>query len=373
MSRSPAAALLALFLVILLNGFVLILAEVWVRMRLEPPSKGTALNLVESREPYAFRLNPEHPEISDQGLRDRVFAIPKPGGVERVLVLGDSVTYGLFVDAKAAYSKVLEKELLAEGHRVEVINAGMNGYTTWNELQWFRRRGALFQPDLVILQFCPNDIVDPIRHWRDEEGYFRLLSHEAFPDYERFRRETEPLVYGPKPLIRRLLQHSALYRFLSVRWELFKNRSRRYLKRQGRLWPVYVADDDSGVSLQTLENPDSVEWQWLGTRLEELKESVESSGARLVVVYVPLAYQLEEGYPLHPEKTFVDFCARRGLMCLDPLPDLKSRGGPGIFLGSHRYHSRDVWHFSAEGHRVFADVLKRYLEDGSFLEPAAKT
>ena len=370
MGRSSLSALLALSLILLFHGFFFIAAEVGLRLWSEPPSAGPALNLVERDEPYAYRLNPDHPEISSQGLRDREFEIPKPAGVFRILMLGDSVTYGLFVKREQAFPKVLEALLRQRGLRVEVINAGMNGYTIWNELQWFKRHGAAFQADLVVLGFCPNDVVDPVLHWGDDEGYFRNLPAEAIPDLDRHRRDVEPFVYGPKALLRRLLKHSAVYRFVSGRWKLLEERPRRYLRRDGKSWPVYLADDDTGVSLQALENPESTEWRWLAARMGELKESVEASGARFAAVYLPLAYQLQEGYPLHPEQKFLDFCRSRGIFCMDFLPEFKNRGA-GLYLGSHRYHPRDVWHFSARGHLELAKMLEQYLEKEHLLAAAA--
>ena len=44
--------------------------------------------------PYLYGLNPKHPEISPQALRDDEISTSKPDGALRVLVLGDSVAYG---------------------------------------------------------------------------------------------------------------------------------------------------------------------------------------------------------------------------------------------------------------------------------------
>ena len=46
--------------------------------------------------PVLYGLNPGHPDINSQGLRDDEVAIPKPEGVGRILVLGDSVAYWHF-------------------------------------------------------------------------------------------------------------------------------------------------------------------------------------------------------------------------------------------------------------------------------------
>lgn len=99
-------------------------------------------------------------EISSQGLRDREFAIPKPAGVYRTLVLGDSMTFGWGAKFDDTYAKVLERKLNEEtrdGLRFEVVNSGVGNYNTVQETTWLDRRGWHFEPDLVLLAFYVND------------------------------------------------------------------------------------------------------------------------------------------------------------------------------------------------------------------------
>src|SRR5437867_8110011 len=53
--------------------------------------------------PILYGLNPEHPEINSQGLRDDEVSIPKPRGRLRILVLGDSVAYGMAVSRNKTF------------------------------------------------------------------------------------------------------------------------------------------------------------------------------------------------------------------------------------------------------------------------------
>ena len=98
-----------------------------------------------------------------KGLRDYEFPEKKPEGVFRIIVLGDSITEGHAIDIESTYPKKLEK-LLNKGkptRKHEVINCGVTGYNTFQELIFLKEKGIKYQPDLVIVGFCPNDIIKP--------------------------------------------------------------------------------------------------------------------------------------------------------------------------------------------------------------------
>lgn len=64
--------------------------------------------------PELYGLNPAHPEISTQGLRDDEVAIPKPPGLWRILILGDSITYGMDGSVDSWHLSARGHELTAE-------------------------------------------------------------------------------------------------------------------------------------------------------------------------------------------------------------------------------------------------------------------
>jgi hypothetical protein len=108
------------------------------------------------------------------GLRDaEVSVVPSPGTV-RILCLGDSLTFGAGVPSEATYPKQLEALLNKNVEpRYEVINAGVPGYDTWQEVTYFRESGWKWQADTVIIGFYGNDIVpkpNVIRHTITEAG-----------------------------------------------------------------------------------------------------------------------------------------------------------------------------------------------------------
>jgi len=74
------------------------------------------------------------------------------------------VTFGLGVDQDKTFAVRLESLLRGRLHRpVRVINSGVGGYNTVQELSYFKQEGANLQPDLVLLTYVPNDIEEKRR------------------------------------------------------------------------------------------------------------------------------------------------------------------------------------------------------------------
>ena len=88
-----------------------------------------------------------------------LFASPKPAGVFRVLLLGDSFTAGLEVDKDETFEAICEQQLAAYGP-VEVINAGVRGYNLDNILGFLENEGITYEPDLVVYLFAENDLTN---------------------------------------------------------------------------------------------------------------------------------------------------------------------------------------------------------------------
>jgi len=93
------------------------------------------------------------------GFRDREHEAQKPKGTYRILILGDSITQGWMIASRDdIFSAVLENRLIAAGQPVEVLNFGVNGYHTRQEVETLRQKGLQFEPDLVIVAYCVNDM-----------------------------------------------------------------------------------------------------------------------------------------------------------------------------------------------------------------------
>jgi len=102
-----------------------------------------------------FGASRSYVSMNSRGLRDSEHSYKRANGRGRILILGDSFAWGLGVNQQDVFSKVLERHL----SHVEVINAGVSGYSTDQELLWLEMEGKKYSPDLIILTFCENDLV----------------------------------------------------------------------------------------------------------------------------------------------------------------------------------------------------------------------
>ena len=98
--------------------------------------------------------------INRRGLRDRDYAFERASGQKRILAIGDSFVWGFGVDQDEVFTERMESVL----GDVEVINAGVSGYSTDQELLWLRDEGMRYRPDLVLLVVSGND--DAMNHRR---------------------------------------------------------------------------------------------------------------------------------------------------------------------------------------------------------------
>lgn len=95
-------------------------------------------------------------KINSDGLNEKQdYSIKKEQSTYRILTIGDSFTYGLYVESKNSYPKQLEKLLnsklsCSNIKKFEVINIGVGGYDVNYTVERFLKRGVKYQPDLVI-------------------------------------------------------------------------------------------------------------------------------------------------------------------------------------------------------------------------------
>lgn len=95
------------------------------------------------------------------GLRGPEVVLPKPPNCYRVLALGDSFTFGWGVDFDGAWLVRMARELQAtDGRSVEVVVAGIPGWSPPHEFVYLEQRGLELQPDLVLWQLCSNDLLE---------------------------------------------------------------------------------------------------------------------------------------------------------------------------------------------------------------------
>ncbi len=102
--------------------------------------------------PVSGQFSPFNP----QGFRGVPVEPVKPPGVFRIIALGDSNTFGWAVDDGANWPSQLQRLFTGSHKGVEVINAGVWGYSSFQGLR--RLKEILpFNPDLVLVSFGGND------------------------------------------------------------------------------------------------------------------------------------------------------------------------------------------------------------------------
>lgn len=158
-----------LFVTLLLEGILRVAfyhskdfsMEMWkYAVQLKRPVPNPKLSFAHQPNGHAFLMGVDV-QINSQGLRDNEYSLTKPAGVYRVMLLGDSTTFGWGVPLNETSAKILERSLNAQripGYdHVEVLNGGVGNYDTVQEVTYYETRGRAFHPDLVILVYFIND------------------------------------------------------------------------------------------------------------------------------------------------------------------------------------------------------------------------
>ncbi|HTT74608.1 MAG TPA: SGNH/GDSL hydrolase family protein [Candidatus Binataceae bacterium] len=101
--------------------------------------------------------------INADGFRGADYVRPKPPGVIRVAVLGDSYVEAIQVAENQTFTSVIGRQLAGcpelKDKRIEALNFGVDGYGTAQELFTLKNKVWSYQPDIVVLAiFLGNDI-----------------------------------------------------------------------------------------------------------------------------------------------------------------------------------------------------------------------
>lgn len=268
-------------------------------------------------------------EISSQGLRDQEYALGRQPNTTRVLVLGDSVTFGFGVLAEESFPERLEQRLndLGDGGRYEVINAGVIGYNTIQERVRLQQVGLQFQPDVVVLTFVVNDLLDT----------FSIFDHQYEP--------TDTLAPAKKWLRR----NSRLYRFYqNTSWRLVDalrkdpnrpeqpRQRQRVLEREAEIARIAEIGHEHGARFLLALYPDNL----------HQAVSPDSAGQQITV-----------------REEVLSFAQRSGLAVLDlteALGDVRDQRARVMRL-------REDPHPSPAGHQVIAQALFEKLSEAGMV------
>jgi lysophospholipase L1-like esterase len=289
----------------------------------------------EPGQEFVNRLNPELPHVirvNSLGFRGPDFQFTKRPGVFRILCLGDSYTFGDYVNEGETLPAALGEHLRRRrpGRTFEVINAGVNGYTITDEAALAEEKGFALQPDLVMVTFVLNDLADLTRRVSSRENQ---------------RNEARRMSRSPLTPVKRLLRQTALYNLL------FKLKARAMAR--ARLDPTL----QDLPQRHLLRPPFSADTERLfaryGEELRGLAESAARHGASLILVLFPFYEQVVQGAPPSAQERMSRIAEEAGVLSVDLHPPFLARGekAEALFLMPLNHHP------SAEGYRAAADEV----------------
>ncbi len=356
--------------------------------------------------------------INSQGLRDVERAgYDKAAGVFRILLLGDSYVEGLRVPLEQTFGKTLEAELNASapaGQRYEVVNAGVSGWGTDQQLLWLRHEGAKYQPDLVLLSFFPgndfqniSETLEVANMGRVQKPFFQHTAEGLTLRYHPFDPETVPQPAPPADLIETaptraaqrlaglrawLSQHSALHRFVATTvdeaapplalrlagWGLIDAPRAAAVARMG---PQYIP-----VAYGIYRQPLAADWveavALAGDLVETMVEDVNELGGRLAVVSVPAPEQVNperwqravQRYSAmqtgqwdleQPSRAAQQVAEQAGVPFLDLLPIFREAA-----TSSEPLHLSVDGHWTPAGERLAGEAVADFLRASGLATPS---
>lgn len=298
--------------------------------------------------------------VNSHGFRDREYS-PAKGDDYRIAVLGDSITFGNGVPIEEAYSEVLEASLNDRfERRVDVLNMGVGGYDVVQEVAQLEHYGLRFDPDLVILGFCTNDIGD----FTANEKYLRGMERLESPVY---RLRVAQFVRVSLDRV------AALYTLLkgTTDEEFFEARQRYILpidgdaelrSMMGPLDDVAFEDSDTfrldrGLLAWWASEVHVGMLEYAFSRLARLR--AEFGFEALIVVFPWLG----EGEHWETVYRILEHEARKFDLPVLQLPELASAG-----FSSVRMVDRDRLHPNARGHQIIAGAIERHLLERGLAE-----
>ena len=284
--------------------------------------------------------------INSAGLRDDEIPREKPDGEIRILALGDSFTFALGVRHEDIWAQQLERILNERQapQRFQVINAGVAGYNTRQELIYLLHEGYSWDPDLIIVGFYWNDLIG------NEPALPALDSTPRVAPGAAIREERSDHVLPP--WIRDPLRQSLVFYLPATRAQ--------------QVWHMLDPPGDraSGVQHAILTGDEVfLEPYWLATetRLLEISRSGKDRGIPVLLLVFPMENLVKRS---DPGVAFVGRLRRiwepTGMPLVDVAPayaDARSRGG-------NPFQPYDL-HPNASGMKIAAELVYQALRDRS--------
>jgi lysophospholipase L1-like esterase len=272
---------------------------------------------------------------------------PKSEGEYRVLVLGDSITFGDYVSFDDTYPAMLARRFEGRRRTVTVINAGLPGASTSNELYFYLEIAEAVDPDLVLVGMYLNDAQESGRFYarslREPYASSRFLSFLAARlEMLRLDMWSDEVVPEIDPEWREDFQGERRLRPGDM-WD----------DRDGFDYEIYNAHLDFGIAW----NPRS--WEVLEPIVRTLSLATRQRGHELAIFLFPVHIQVKGTIEdFRPQQSFAAMCESTGLTCLDLTPALRAD-----FWAHRKELFYDHCHLTPRGNAVVAAALAEWLDE----------
>jgi hypothetical protein len=303
--------------------------------------------------------------VNSFGLRSPEVAVPKPPGTVRILLLGDSFTFGLRVLDEETFGRRLEARLRGRygAAPVEVVSAGVISYCPLLEYLQYRHHLHALTPDLVVLNFDMSDVQDHMAYSRDV-----VLGDDGAPLYV-----TEPSLRSQVP--------SAMPKLLFFEWL-----GRRIQGARGRVESTlqgvpFVRDQDRYLWTFDAGPEWDAEARDAMAPILHLSKLLERDGIPLLLATYPQPWQVSaEATPIppirdqygigrhtvhlndRPFKKLASFAGEHQMSFVNATKAFRDDASPEtLFLGNDP-------HFTPRGHQLYAEVLAQYITEHLLIE-----
>tara|TARA_Y100001960_G_scaffold102587_1_gene110458 strand:- start:280 stop:1446 length:1167 start_codon:yes stop_codon:yes gene_type:complete len=313
-----------------------------------------------------------HVEVNAEGLLGKPYPIERLKGKYRIALLGDSFTSAEAVKPEEKFAGVWEKNLSGRfDGGVEVINFGVGGTGTWQQLQMFHIKARKYKPDLTVVAFCwCNDIDNNIDKFKSgsmsplldeyDAGWFKLLQAKR------------------KNFNKWLWNNSGLYQFTRTKYNHLEHYFKRmflpdYMKKVPNLGkknkpkteseqtdkkkqklPEYLIDTVS--IFDDLFFFSSEGWTVTRKLFLQLNQEVAAIEGELAVIHFGGLHQYRN-FPVLPIQQFEAFLESQGIAYFNAFDLFKKIDDE--FL--HENFIPNDGHFSKIGHRHFAEYSTEFL------------
>jgi lysophospholipase L1-like esterase len=210
MPKEKNAAVNAIIVVVMSFIVVLSIAEVGLRLiektgiaaeffagmgNARPPlNKRTGPGLFYAHPYSGYALKPDYQRepferINSQGFRGEGIALEKSDDVYRIVAMGGSTTYAVYLPWNETYPYYLQRELRKRFNtdRIEVVNAGLTGSTSAESFHRMATQVLPIEPDMIVIYHAFNDLLPRVFNDYQEDYYhFRKSDPNNPPGMTRF-------------------------------------------------------------------------------------------------------------------------------------------------------------------------------------------